>query len=309
MVSFNPDKDIPDLSGKVIIVTGGNIGLGKETVLQLSKHKPEHIYLAARTESKAQAAIEEIRKAAPNAAPISFLSLDLTSFDSIKKAVAEFQSKSDKLHILINNAGIMASPAALTKEGYEIQFGTNHMGHALLTKLLLPTLKRTAASSPPQDVRIVNVSSLLENTAPRTNTYDFAQLKTEAAGVATFTRYGISKLANVHHASALARRNPDLKVVSLHPGVVKTNLASSGAAVSWPILKLLLPIMGLFVMSVANGTKNNLWTATSPDVKTGEFYFPVGVPVKDTKASKMARDRDLEEALWEWTEKELEAHL
>ncbi|KAF3360644.1 Histone H2A [Verticillium dahliae VDG1] len=232
MVSFNPDKDIPDLSGRVILVTGGNIGIGKETVLQLSKHKPARIYLAARTESKAQAAIDEIRKTVPNAAPISFLSLDLTSFDSIKKAAAEFLSKEDRLDILINNAGIMATPNGTTKEGYEIQFGTNHVGHALLTNLLLPTLKRTAAAtSPPRDVRIVNISSLLENTAPPTNPYDFAKLKTD------------------------------------------------------------------------------LWAATSPDVQSGAFYYPVGLSVKDTKASKNARDKDLEDQLWEWTEKELASHV
>ncbi|CRK20434.1 putative oxidoreductase like protein [Verticillium longisporum] len=310
MVSFNPDKDIPDLSGRVILVTGGNIGIGKETVLQLSKHKPAHIYLAARTESKAQAAIEEIRKIVPNAAPISFLPLDLTSFDSIKKAAAEFLSKSDRLDILINNAGIMATPDGTTKEGYEIQFGTNHVGHALLTNLLLPTLKRTAAAtSPPRDVRIVNLSSLLENSAPPTNPYDFAKLKTEHASVSTFTRYGISKLANVHHASALARRHPDLKVVSIHPGVVRTNLAASGPGAKWPVFKPVLSVLGLFLTNVANGTKNSLWAATSPDVQSGGFYFPVGIPAKDTKASKNARDKDLEEQLWAWTEKELASHV
>ncbi|KAM0332553.1 hypothetical protein ACHAQA_002837 [Verticillium albo-atrum] len=305
MVTFNVDKDIPDLSGKVILVTGGNIGLGKETIHQLSKHNPAHIYLAARTESKALAAIEDIRKLVPNAAPITYINLDLTSFASIKKAAAEFQAQSQQLHILVNNGGIMTVPAATTKDGYEIQFGTNHMGHALLTKLLLPTLKRTAAATtPPQDVRIINVSSLMENSAPSTNTYDFAKLKTDMASTSTVTRYGISKLANVHHASALARRNPDLRVVSIHPGVVKTNL-TKGAAASWPLLKPILPIFGLFVTSLAVGTKNHLWASVSPDAKSGEFYFPVGVAGKGTKLSK---DRDLEEALWEWTEKELEAH-
>lgn len=114
MVPFNPDKDIPDLSGKVILVTGGNVGLGKQTILQLSKHNPAHIFLAARTESKALAAIEDIRKAVPDAAPITYLNLDLTSFDSIKKAAKDFHAQSQQLHILINNGGIMATPAGTT---------------------------------------------------------------------------------------------------------------------------------------------------------------------------------------------------
>ncbi|KAM6504657.1 hypothetical protein FSOLCH5_015392 [Fusarium solani] len=305
MVPFNPDKDIPDLSGKVILVTGGNVGLGKQTILQLSKHNPAHIFLAARTESKALAAIEDIRKAVPDAAPITYLNLDLTSFDSIKKAAKDFHAQSQQLHILINNGGIMATPAGTTKEGYEIQFGTNHVGHALLTKLLLPTLKKTAAATtPPQDVRIVNLSSSFENKAPATNTYEFDKLKTDMASTPTFVRYGISKIANIHHARALSRRHPEIRSIAVHPGVVNTNL-TNGPAASWPIMKLILPLAGFFSTNVWNGTKNQLWAAVSPDAKSGEFYYPVGVTGKGTKQSG---DKALEEALWDWTEKELEGH-
>lgn len=172
--SFNPEKDIPSLDGKVILITGGsscrhsatphsvltltgNTGLGKETVLQLAKHNPKEIFLAARTQSKAEAAIAEIKGAVPNA-NITYLPLDLASLPSVKKAADEFKSRSDQLDILINNAGIMATPYEKTKEGYEIQFGTNHVGHAMFTKLLLPTLLKTA-EQPGADVRVVNVSS------------------------------------------------------------------------------------------------------------------------------------------------------
>ncbi|KAF1957876.1 retinol dehydrogenase [Byssothecium circinans] len=305
MPTFDLDKDIPDLSGKVILVTGGNIGLGKETVLQLSKHKPAHIFLAARSESKALAAIEDIRKAVPDAAPITYLNLDLGSFDSIKRAASDFHAKSQRLHILINNAAISATQAGTTKEGYEIQFGTNHVGHALLTKLLLPTLKKTAAAATaPQDVRIVTVAAAAEKFSPFTESYDCDKLKTDMASTPTFTRYGISKLANVHYARALSRRHPEIKSVSLHPGFVNTNLAS-GLAASWPILKLILPFLGLFLTNVSTGAKNQLWAAVSPEVKSGEFYFPVGVT---GKGSKHSYDQGLEEQLWEWTEKELEEH-
>ncbi|KAH7376656.1 retinol dehydrogenase [Plectosphaerella cucumerina] len=305
MVSFNPDSDIPDLSGKVVLVTGGNIGLGKETVLQLSKHNPAHIFLAARTESKATEAIKEIQAAVPNAAKITFLQLDLMSFDSIKKAAASFLSQSSQLHLLINNAGIMATPPGTTKEGYEEQFGTNHMGHALLTKLLLPTLKATAANAPPQSVRVVVLSSLVEKYATPAATYDFAKLKTNWADLSTSTRYAVSKIANIHYASELARRNPELRVVSVHPGVVNTNLMS-GPAKTYPWMRPLRPIIGFFLTSVPEGTKNQLWAAVSPDAKSGEFYYPVGLA---NKGSDLSKNSKLALELWDWTEKELAAHL
>lgn len=306
MVAFNPDKDIPDLSGKVILVTGGNIGLGKETILQLSKHNPAHIFLGARTEAKAQEAIKDIRAAVPNAAKITFLPMDLMSFDSIKKAAASFQSQSSELHLLINNAGIMATPPGTTKEGYEEQFGTNHMGHALLTKLLLPTLKKTAAATnPPQDVRVVVLSSLVEKWAKPATVYDYAKLKTAWPEISPNDRYSVSKLANVHYANELARRNPDLRVVSIHPGVVNTNLMS-GVKRSYPFMRPLIPIIGFFLTSVPEGTKNQLWAAVSPDAKTGEFYHPVGLAGKGSEATKNTK---LAQELWDWTEKELEAHL
>ena len=115
--TFDPDRDIPSLDGKIILVTGGNIGLGKESIYQLSKHDPSHIYLAARSESKARDAIAEIKEKVPNAR-ITFLELDLTSFDSVKKAADTFTKSEKRLDILLNNAGIMACPPGLTKDGY-----------------------------------------------------------------------------------------------------------------------------------------------------------------------------------------------
>ncbi|KAK7418131.1 hypothetical protein QQX98_004106 [Neonectria punicea] len=310
MPTFKPDTDIPDLSGKVILVTGGNIGLGKETVLQLSKHNPAQIFLAARTKSKALAAIEDIRKAVPDAAPITYLSLDLSSFDSIKKAVADFHVQSEQLHILINNAGIMGVPPGKTKDGYEIQFGTNHVGHALLTKLLLPTLKKTAiATTPPQDVRIITVASKAEGWGPLPSPSEFDKFKTDMASISTFARYGISKTANVLYAHALSCRHPEIRSISLHPGSVNTNI-SSGIGASWPVLKPLLRVSGflgdVFATSVSTGAKNQLWAAVSPEAKSGEFYHPVGMT---GKGSKNSCDQSLEEEIWKWTEKELECHV
>src|SRR6266498_2184287 len=120
-----------------------NTGLGKETVLQLAKHNPAQIYLAARTESKANDAIAVIKSTVPNA-KITFLPVDLTSFESIHKATSSFKASSPRLDLLVLNAGIMAVPNGKTASGHEIQLGTNHIGHFLLTKQLLPTLLSTA---------------------------------------------------------------------------------------------------------------------------------------------------------------------
>lgn len=154
---FTPDTDIPDLSGKVIIVTGGSSGLGKESVHQLAKHNPARIFLGARTAKRGNAAIQEIESAVPSMkGRISYLEMDLASFASIQRATKTFQSQSDRLDILMNNAGVMAQPEGLTEDGYEIQFGSNYMGPALFTKLLWPTLQKTA-EQPKSDVRVVNL--------------------------------------------------------------------------------------------------------------------------------------------------------
>lgn len=305
MQYFNPEKDIPNLQGKVIFVTGGNAGLGKQTILELSKHNPSRIFLGARNKAKALAAIEDIRNTVPSSAPVTHIEIDLSSFDSIKRAVYEFLSQSDQLHILINNAGILDSPARTTQEGYEVQFGTNHIGTALLTKLLIPTLRRTATSSSrPKDVRIINVASSEEARSPVQNTYDFGKLKTENTGTPVLVRYGISKLANIHHARALSRHYPEICSVSLHPGTVDTGL-KNGIVVSNPLMKPLLPIVGFFSKKVTNGAKHQLWAAVSPDVISGEFYHPIGIT---GQGSKQSDDKALEDALWNWTEKELESH-
>ena len=134
-MSFSPEKDIPSLAGKIIVVTGGNSGLGKESILQLGKHTPKKIIMAARSEKKARAAIKEIEAEVPGI-NLSFLSLDLSSFDSIKKAAVSVLERFDRLDVLLNNAGLMGLPPSLTEDGYEMHFGSNHMGPALFTKLL-----------------------------------------------------------------------------------------------------------------------------------------------------------------------------
>ncbi|THW31089.1 NAD(P)-binding protein [Aureobasidium pullulans] len=302
--SFEPAKDIPDLSSKVIIVTGGNTGLGKESVLQLAKHNPSQIYLAARTESKATSAIEEIKSQVPNA-KVEFLSLDLTDFDSVKSAAETFKQKEQRLDILLNNAGVMAMPYSKTKQGYEIQFGTNHMGHALFTKLLLPTLLKTA-EEPNADVRIVTLSSEGHNLAPRSCGVIYDQAAAETFG--PWGRYGSAKLANILYSRGLTAHYPSLTCVAVHPGVIKTELYNSTERDNALIRYGLAAVGNIFMASVPQGTKNQLWAATAAKEEVRKAYFfttPVG---SASQGSGFAKDQKGVDKLWEWTEEELKKH-
>ena len=221
---FDPSKDMPDLTGKVVIVTGGNTGLGLESCLKIAARNPAHLYLAARTASKADKAIAEVKKVAPGVS-ISHLSLDLASFPSIANAAKTVLANSDRLDILLNNAGVMALPPGLTEQGYEIQFGTNHVGHALFTHLLMPRLLETA-QKPGADVRIVNLSSMGHQLASKEGIV-FNELKTTMEPRITWTRYGQSKLANILFTKELAKRYPSITSVSVHPGVIKTDVSGT----------------------------------------------------------------------------------
>ncbi|PNS14748.1 hypothetical protein CAC42_1977 [Sphaceloma murrayae] len=271
--SFDLRTDIPDLSGKVILVTGGNTGLGKEAIRRLVRHNPKAVWLACRTESKGRATIDEIKKETPDA-NVEYLDLDLS---------------------------VMALPFSLTPQNHEIQLGTNHLGHALLTKLLLPILLRTAENSP--DVRIVNLSS---------EGHHFAALShglvldpTVAEKKYAFTRYGTSKLANLLHARALRKRYPQLTVTSCHPGVIWTQLYAPQQE-QWrgtPILGFIWGMLDKLLGTVEAGVKNQIWCAVGPreDVRTGFYFTPVGrksgwgMYTSETEAEK----------LWAWTEAEL----
>ncbi|KAL4792429.1 hypothetical protein BDV19DRAFT_380806 [Aspergillus venezuelensis] len=275
--SFVPERDIPDQSGKVIFVTGGNTGLGKETILQLARHRPERIYLAARTASKAQDAIASIQESLPDPVDIRHIPLDLASFASIRAVAKQFQSECDRLDTLILNAGTMANPPSLTEDGYEIHFGTNHIGHFLLAKLLLPTLRATAArsTSPDPDVRVVTLSSLANTSAP---SYDIMTSTTELMSHGWSTRYGASKAANVLFAAELARRYPEILSVSVHPGAVSSDLYQTSKVAGFPY-DVGVAVMKKFFRSVRTGAMNQIWAASvkRSELVNGGYYVPIAV--------------------------------
>ncbi|KAH7344286.1 hypothetical protein BKA66DRAFT_478956 [Pyrenochaeta sp. MPI-SDFR-AT-0127] len=300
-MAFSPDRDIPDLSGKVILVTGGNSGLGKESIIQFAKHNPRHILMGARSRSRAEAAISDIR-ATVSGTNITFLEIDLSSFKSIKKAAAFVIQQYDRLDILLNNAGLMGVDPALTEDGYEIQFGSNHMGPALLTKLLLPLLEKTSRLSG-SDVRIVQLSSDAFQFAPKDGIL-FSQLKSPSEGLSGRARYGQSKLANLYFIKCLATRYPSIKCVAIHPGLVKTGI-SANTEKSYAYLSWLINVgIRLLFVDVQTGALGQIWASTGPakEIESGAYYKPLK---KRLGANKVADNHELAEKLWVWTEKEL----
>jgi retinol dehydrogenase-12 len=221
----------------------------------------------------------------------------------VQSAAKEFVGKEKRLDKLWLNAGVMALPPGLTEQGYEIQFGTNHVGHALLVKLLLPMLLKTA-EEPGSDVRVVSLSSAGHATPPWGGIkFDLLKTTMDSYFTTTLFRYGQSKLANILFAKELARRYPSLTSVAIHPGVVSTDLFD--AASKWPGAK---PIWGLvrgYLTTVQDGAKNQLWAGTAEGVKTGLYYMPIGIA---EKGSAHASNPELAKKLWEWTEHELEGY-
>ncbi|KAI8715926.1 hypothetical protein NCS52_01101600 [Fusarium sp. LHS14.1] len=297
-ISFNPEKDIPSLHGKVILVTGGNTGLGKQAVVEFARHKPLQIWLAARNLQKAEATAVEIKQQVPDA-PIKLLQLDLASFDSIRQAARSFLEESERLDILMLNAGIMAVPPALTKDGYEIQFGTNHMGHAYLTKLLLPVLEKTSPEEVEAKPRVVCLASH-GHVYLRKGGFDFGTLRTTGESTGPLQCYYQSKLANMLWVRQLAKRYPQFTVSAIDPGLIQTELAVKATGISW-ILRTIIKTM--LLTPVEKGVKNQLWASVSKDVKSGEYYEPVG---REGLATDDGKDDGLAARLWAWTENELD---
>jgi len=289
-------NDIPDLSGKVIIVTGANTGIGKETVKALLTHDAK-VYVAARSEEKAHRAIQDLLEATGKEA--HFLKLDLSDLQSIKAAAEEFTSKEKELHVLFNNAGVMWPPhELLTADGYDLQFGTNVLGHFYFTKLLLPILISTAKSSPDGHVRVVNSSSM----GHIQGRLDFNTFRDGPARkrTNTYALYYQSKFGNVVYATELARRYGDDGIIStsLNPGIIASDLTRYLN----PVARFFVPLV---LHSVSHGALTQLWAGTSAEAVTfnGMYLIPwarIGEPRPDTQDPEMGK------ALWTWLEEQVE---
>ena len=276
----------------------GNAGLGKEAIFQLAQHNPSRIYLGARNATKAQDAIASIQEGLSSPVDIRHIPLDLASFKSIRAAAEKFNSDCDRLDILMLNAGTMGNPPTTTQEGFEVQVGTNHIGHFLFTKLLLPTLQRTVAT-PASDVRVVTLSSVGHSAAPSFEVMTSTQALLDGS---TWTRYGASKAANILFAAELARRYPEILSVAVHPGAVSSDLYAHASASS-AIMKYGLAASSLAFRNVKSGALNQLWAAGEKRelLTNGAYYVPVGAQA----STQYATDADLGKKLWEWTEAQI----
>jgi NAD(P)-dependent dehydrogenase (short-subunit alcohol dehydrogenase family) len=297
--AFDPVKDIPPLDGKVILVTGGSAGLGKQAIAYLAQHNPAQVWLAVPDMEEAEAACTDICEQAPQA-DLRILPLDLASLDAVKQAAATFLVRADRLDILMLNAGVMAVPPGLTEDGFEKQFGINHMGHALLTKLLLPLLTKTASAG---DVRVIVVTSYSHWNAPEGG-IDFDTLRTPAEHLTGSQRYAQSKLANILFARHLASLYPSLTVAAVHPGAADTNLHAN-ATDSRFVDRIINRYVYRFLLFSSLGTaaKHQVWAATTKEgLRSGEYYEPLGIAGGGRPEGK---DPQLAQKLWDWTEAEL----
>ncbi|KAI0199441.1 NAD(P)-binding protein [Astrocystis sublimbata] len=310
--TFQPQRDIPSLSGRVVLITGGAGGLGRQAAVKLARHgRPARIYLAdlPLSQSSKDALIDEITREAYDGVSdddastrtvFAFLELDLTSFASVQACAAQFLAQERRLDILMLNAGVMRANPLLTSEGYEFHFGLNYLGHALLARLLVAVMQRTTENEN-KDVRVVIISSDGYAMAPKEG-IRYSSLRTSCSEMFYPQRYGQSKLALLGLMRELAHRYPAIKSAAVHPGRILTGLIVPMRKESL-LVRMIAPLSHFFCVPVAVGVHNHLWVATSPDVVSGTYYEPVGVAAKTLKA---AEDGEMPRALWEWTSNELQ---
>ncbi|KAG1780841.1 hypothetical protein EV702DRAFT_963285 [Suillus placidus] len=297
--AFSVDQ-IPDLTGKVIIVTGANTGIGKETAKTLLAHGAK-VYIAARNQTASEEAIRQLKQETGNEA--IFLKLDLGDLKTIKASAEEFLSKETQLHILINNAGVMVPPIELvTADGYDLQFGTNVLGHYYFTKLLLPILISTAKTTPDGKVRVVNLASC----AHLFGGLDFNTFKDGPARkkCSRTNLYNQSKFGNVVLALELAKRYGDQGIIStaLNPGNINSDLPRHILPQFPNIAKQI--IIKVLLYEVSQGALTQLYAATSPEAASlnGKYLAPwarVRPPRQETQ------DPQLGKALWDWLEEQV----
>ncbi len=282
-------EKIPDLSGKIVIVTGSSSGIGLEAARVLAM-KNATVILAVRNPAKGQQALQSIM-AQYSQADAQVMSLDLADLKSIEKFAAEFKKKYKKLDILINNAGVMIPPYSLTNDGFELQIGTNHLGHFALTAQLFDLLARTS------DSRLVNVASM----AHRFSQLDLNDLNWQKRKYSKIKAYGASKIANLYFTYELARRlkGKTPLVTAAHPGWTSTELVRHVGG--GPMASRLM------AQPASMGALPTLRAALDPDALPGDYYGPQGFmetrgyPVK-VSSNALSQDADIARALWEVSE-------
>jgi retinol dehydrogenase 12 len=276
---------VSELAGRTVLVTGANTGIGRATALALAR-QGWRVYMAARFREKGEAAVAAVRAAAGSDS-VFFLALDLADLSSVRAGAEAFLAREEPLHVLVNNAGI-AGAHGLTKQGFEVTFGVNHLGHFLLTRLLLDRLVSGAPA------RVVTVASDAHYSA---RGIDWDALRRPARNITGMREYAVSKLCNVLFAQELARRTAGTGVTAyaLHPGVVASDI---WRRVPWPVR----PLVTRNMLSVDEGAATSLYCAASAAVaEQSGLYYDKCAP---RPASRVATP-ELAAELWrrseEWT--------
>ena len=286
--------DVPDQSGRVALVTGANSGLGLHTSIALAR-KGARVLMACRDAGRAQAALQRVRADVPGAT-VELVTLDLASLASVEAAADEVAGRTPVLDLLVDNAGVMATPKGVTADGFELQLGTNHLGHFALTGRLLPLLLAAPAA------RVVVVSS----GAHRTGRIAFDDLQSER-GYSRWKAYGQSKLANLLFVRELDRRAAatPLLVAAAHPGYAATHLQSGQGSF---LLEAVMKVgNAVIAQSDEAGALPSLYAATMPDVRRGDYWGPSlaelrGAP-KRVGRSAAAQDDTAARRLWDESER------
>jgi NAD(P)-dependent dehydrogenase (short-subunit alcohol dehydrogenase family) len=294
---------IPDQAGRTAVVTGANSGLGLVTARELAR-AGARVVVACRNTDKGAAAAKSIEAAAPGAA-VEVEALDLASLESVRGFAERFRAGQEGLDLLINNAGVMASPRRLTEDGFELQLGTNHLGHFALTGLLIPAMEGR------QEARVVTLSS----GAHRTGRIAFDNLQGERRYM-RWRAYGQSKLANLLFALELDRRlraaGSSVRSLAAHPGYAATNLQSAAP----PLLdRLVMTVTNrLIAQSAEMGALPVLYAATYPGLEGGTYVGPDGIGEqrghpKPVGMSRAARDEEVAKRLWDVSEELTGVHF
>jgi retinol dehydrogenase-12 len=269
---------LPNLAGKVALVTGANTGIGRVTATELAR-AGAHVILACRSAAKTEPVVADIR-AETGSDKVEFAALDLASLASVRTCAGDFLRRDLPLHILVNNAGL-AGQRGLTADGFELTFGVNHLGHFLLTRLLL---ERLEASAP---ARVVTVSSKAHF---RTSAIAWERLREPTRTLTGMDEYGVSKLANILFTAELARRaGAGVTTYALHPGVIASDI--------WRRVPAPLRVIAkAFMRSPEEGARTSLHCATAPALagETGQYYDDC----QPRKPSRAAQDAQLAAELW-----------
>ena len=293
-ISNFTDQDVPAQNGRVFLVTGANSGIGYETARVLAG-KGARVLMGCRSKTRAAAAIAKIREEFPQA-DLTYIPLDLGDFESIREAAA-LVGQERRLDVLVNNAGIMMPPREVTMDGFESQFGVNHLGTFALTGLLLDKLAKG------KEPRVVITSSM----AHRSGRIDFDDINAEES-YSRMGRYAMSKLANLLHMYELDRRlraaDSPVIAVACHPGVADTELTRNFPGL---LVSLFRPLSSLFMNSAAEGAWPTLAAAAAPGVESGSYFGPsrngewVG-PAREVQPRPKAKRIETAKRLWDVSE-------